>query len=376
MRAAFEQNFAEHNKIGAAVAVTLAGQPVVDLWAGWLDEAKSRPWTRDSIVNVWSVGKAVTAVCLLRLVERGQVDLDAPAACYWPEFAQAGKSAIPVRMLLNHRAGLPAIAKPLPPGINLTSWETMAAELAAQQPWWEPGTAFGYHVNTFGFLLGEILRRVDGRSPGVFLREEIAEPFGVDFLIGFGAGEDVRAADWIPYRAQPGEESARPWLERDPATLSGMDLGRVLAYRNPPGHPEGAVNTRLWRQAEFPSTNGHGNARAIARLFGALANGGGLDDRNVLAPETIERAIQIESDGDDLVLGRPNRFGLGFQLTIPGVRPLGPGARSFGHYGNGAILGFADPDAQVGFGYVCNRSGRSWRDPRNIALVDAAYASL
>ena len=376
VREAFEQNFATQNEIGAAVAVTIAGEPVVDLWDGWLDEAKTRPWKRDSIVNVWSVGKAVTAVCLLRLVDRGLVDLDTPVAKYWPEFAQSGKGAIPVRMLLNHQAGLPAIARPLAPGVNLTSWETMIAELAAQEPWWTPGTAFGYHVNTFGFLIGEIVRRVDGRSLGTYLREEIAGPFGIDFLIGFGAEEDGRVADWVPYRAQPGEESARPWLERDPATLTGMDLGRVLAYRNPPGHPEGAVNTHLWRQAEFPSTNGHSNARALARLFGALANGGSLDGALVLGPETIARAYAIESDGEDLVLGRPNRFGLGFQLTIPGVRPLGPGAHSFGHYGNGAILGFADPDRGIGFGYTCNRSGRSWRDPRNIALIDAVYASL
>ncbi|MBA4179803.1 MAG: EstA family serine hydrolase [Anaerolinea sp.] len=376
VRAAFGENFAARDEIGAAVAVTAAGEPVVDLWGGWRDQAKTRPWTRDAIVNVWSVGKAVTAVCLLRLVDRGLVELDSPVARYWPEFAQGGKDTIPVRMLLNHQAGLPAIAKPLPPGINLTSWQTMTAELASQEPWWAPGTGFGYHTNTFGFLVGEIVRRVDGRSLGTFLREEIAEPFGIDFLIGFGPREDARVAEWLAYRAQPGEESQRPWLERDPATLSGMDLGRVLAYRNPPGHPEGAVNSRIWRQAEFPSTNGHSNARAIARLFGTLANGGELDGERLLEATTIEQAYAIESDGEDLVLGRPNRFGLGFQLTIPGVRPLGPGAHTFGHYGNGGILGFADPDAAVGFGYVCNRSGRSWRDPRNIALIDAVYASL
>jgi len=155
-----------------------------------------------------------------------------------------------------------------------------------------------------------------------------------------------------------------------------VQLARLLAYRNPPGLPDGGPNSRVWRAAEFPSTNPHSNARAIARVFGGLASGGRIDGSPLLDAKLIEQARTIESDGDDLVLGRPNRFGLGFQLTIPGVRPLGPGAHSFGHYGNGAILGFADPDAQVGFGYVCNRSGRSWRDPRNIALVDAVYASL
>ena len=376
VRAAFEQNFATQNEIGAAVAITVAGEPVVDLWGGYLDEARTRPWARDSMVNAWSVGKAVTAVCLLRLVDRGLVDLDAPVARYWPEFAQAGKASIPVRMLLNHQAGLPAIAKPLQPGINLTSWDAMATALAAQEPWWTPGTGFGYHVNTLGFLAGELVHRVDGRGIGTFLRDEISEPFGIDFHIGFGPEEDQRVADWVAYRAQPGEESVRPWLEKDPATITGLDLGRLLAYRNPPPHPEGGVNSRIWRQAEFPSTNGHSNARAIAHLFGALANRGELDGHRLLEPSTIEQAYAIESDGEDLVLGRPNRFGLGFQLTIPGVRPLGPGTHTFGHYGNGAILGFADPDAHVGFGYVCNRAGRSWRDPRNIAMIDALYASL
>jgi CubicO group peptidase (beta-lactamase class C family) len=378
VREAFETNLRERGDIGAAVAVTLGGQSVVDLWGGFADEAKTVPWRRDTIVNVWSVGKAVVAACLLRLVDRGLVDLDAPVANYWPEFAQGGKEQLPVRMLLNHQAGLPAIRKPLEPGINLTSWNTMAAALAEQEPWWEPGTRFGYHTNTFGFLVGEIVRRVDGRGIGRFLQEEISGPLGIDLFFGFGLEEDYRVAEWVPYKPEPGQLSDRPWLELDPATLSGLDLARVLAYRNPPGGSgaPGSVNTRLWRASEFPSTSGHSNARAISRFYGALAAGGEIDGYRVLSPETIARANTIESDGEDAILGRPNRFGLGFQLTIPGVRPLGPGAHSFGHYGNGGVLGFADPDAQIGFGFVCNRSGRSWRDPRNIALIDAVYASL
>jgi CubicO group peptidase (beta-lactamase class C family) len=199
---------------------------------------------------------------------------------------------------------------------------------------------------------------------------------GVDFQIGIPERDDTRVADWINYTPQPGEESQRPWLERDPATCEGLDLARILAYKNPPQRPDLSPASRRWRGAEFPSTNAHANARAAARMFGALATGGTLDGRRLLAPETIAEAHTIHGDGEDAVLGRPNRFGLGFQLTIPGVRPLGPGAHSFGHYGNGGILGFADPDAGIGFGYVCNRAGRSWRDPRNIALVDAVYASL
>ncbi len=252
----------------------------------------------------------------------------------------------------------------------------MVFALAAQEPWWEPGTQFGYHTNTFGFLVGELVRRIDGRSIGTYLREEIAEPSGIDFLIGFGAEHDNRVADWIPYVAPEGEEAQRPWLELDAATLEGVELARVLAYRNPPPLPDGGVNTRTWRAAEFPSTNPHSNARAIARLFGLLVASPAGDARYPLGPEVVRRARQAESDGTDAILGRPNRFGLGFQLSIPGVRPLGPSPNAFGHYGNGGILGFADPDARVGFGFVCNRAGRSWRDPRNIALVDAVYESL
>lgn len=373
---AFRRNFVERGDVGAAVAVTLDGEPVVDLWGGWRDADQQQPWQQDTIVNIWSLGKAISAVCLLRLVDRGLVELDAPVARYWPEFAQAGKASIPVRFLLTHQAGLPAVRRPLPPGANVLDWELMTAALAAQKPWWPPGSRFGYHVNTLGFLVGEVLRRVDGRSIGTFLREELAEPLGIDLLIGFGPEQDARVAEWLPYRAPPGEEAARPWLERDPATLEGVDLARVLAYRNPPARADAGVNSRIWRAAEFPSTNPHGNARALARLFGGLACDGTLDGQAILAPKTVTEARMIASDGEDAILGRPNRFGLGFQLTIPGVRPLGPGEHSFGHYGNGAVLGVADPDARVGFGFVCNRAGRSWRDPRNIALLDAVYASL
>jgi CubicO group peptidase (beta-lactamase class C family) len=376
VREAFERNFREHNEVGAAVAFAQDGELVVDLWAGYQDAAKTVPWRDDTLVNVWSVGKALIAVCLLRLVERGHVELDAPVARYWPEFAQAGKQDVTVRTLMAHRAGLQAVAKPLPPGYNLRDWDGMCAALAEQQPWWEPGTNFGYHTNTFGFLLGEIVRRVDGRRPAQFLVEELTAPLGVEAYFGFGPELDERVADWIPYVRAEGEENDRPWLEKDPATLTGVELGRLLAYRNPPGDPAAGVNSRTWRAAEYPSTSGHSNARAMATVFGGIANGGDWRGYHILAPDVRDEAISVHSDGEDAVLGRPNRFGLGFQLTNPGIRPLGTGPRGFGHYGNGALLGFGDPDNRVAFGYVCNRAGRSWRDPRNIALIDAAYSCL
>ncbi len=376
VRAEFERNLSERGDVGAAVAVMIAGVAVVDLWGGWRDGERTRPWERDTIVNVWSLGKAVSAVCLLRLHDRGLIELDAPVARYWPEFAQAGKAHLPVRFVLTHQAGLPAVRRALPPGANLLSWDTMTSALAEQEPWWEPGTRFGYHVNTFGFLAGEVLRRVDGRTIGQFVRDELVEGLAVDFQVGLPPSEDGRVAEWIAYQPVAGEEPQRPWLDSDASTLNGIALARVLAYRNPPALPDGGVNSRVWRAAEFPSTNPHSNARALARLFGGLACGGSIGGKAILSAETIERANRIEADGEDAILGRPNRFGLGFQLTIPGVRPLGPGRRSFGHYGNGAVLGFADPDAGLGFGFVCHRAGRSWRDPRNIALVDAVYACL
>ena len=374
LRDAFARNFAEQAEVGAACAVSVGGELVADLWGGWQYQAETRPWSDDTIVNVWSVGKAVSAVCVLQLVEQGKMELDAPVARYWPEFAQGGKGAITLRQLLAHQAGLPAVSRPLPPAYNLTNWDGMCEALAAQEPFWEPGTRFGYHTNTYGFLLGEPLRRVDGRRIAAYLQDAIAAPLGVDFYFGFGPEHDHRTAEWIPYVRSEGEVNERPWLEQDPATLSGVELARVLAYRNPPGRPDWGVNSRTWRASEYPSTSGHSNARAMAVIFGALASPGA--GRKLLSREVIDEAIAIASDGEDAVLGRPNRFGLGFQLTNPGIRPLGPNPRSFGHYGNGAVLGFADPDAGVGFGYVCNRAGRSWRDPRNIALVDALYTCL
>lgn len=377
VREAFEANFRDHDEIGAAVAVALDGELVVDLWGGYQDAERASPWGRDTIVNVWSIGKAVAAVCLLQLVERGLVELDAPVARYWPEFAQAGKQSVTVRTLMAHKAGLQAVARPLPAGYNLTNWDGMCAELAAQEPWWEPGTNFGYHTNTYGFLIGEIVRRVDGRRIDTYLQEEIAAPLGIDFHFGFGPELDHRVAEWVPYTRAADEANDRPWLEVDPAKVTGIELGRLLAYRNPPSLPDAGTNSRIWRASVYPSTSGHANARAVATIFGALAtDSGSWNGHHILDGAVRDEAIKIHADGEDAVLGRPNRFGLGFQLTNPGVRPLGTGPRAFGHYGNGAVLGFADPDGHVAFGYVCNRAGRSWRDPRNIALVDAVYACL
>ena len=375
VRDALSEILAGGEEIGAALAVCVDGHLVVDLWAGYADAARTRPWDRDTIVNLYSIGKAVTAVCALRLVEAGRLDLDAPVARYWPEFAQAGKAQIPVRYLLTHQAALPAIARPLPSGA-WSHWDVMTAALAAQAPWWEPGTGHGYHVNTQGFLVGEVVRRITGKTLGTYLREAVTGPAGVDFFIGLGPELEGRCADVLPEQATPEGDELRRQLSVNPASLSGLRLMRVNAYRNPPEvSGTGVVNTRPWRAAEVPSTNGHGNARAVARLYSALAGDGELGGAHVLSPEMIARATEQQVYGDDIVLQRPTRFGLGFQLTMA-ERPLGPSPRAFGHFGAGGSLGFADPDARVAFGYAMNQGRGGWQHKHVRHLIDLVYAAL
>lgn len=364
VRAAFAENFTKHGERGGAVVIALDGKPVVDLWGGWADVARTKPWQRETVVNVFSVCKPLNAIALLRLAEEGRVSLDAPVAQYWPEFAAGDKHAITLRMLLSHRAGLPALRVTLPDDAML-AWSVMAGALAAQRPWWEPGTAHGYHVNTFGFLVGEIVRRVSGRTLATLLREDVTGPLGADLFIGLPESEHGRAAEFL-WPGQP----PRPDMAGD------HDLMRWNAYWNPAGFSGASwVNTKEWRLAEVPSTNGHGNARGIARLYAALARGGRMDGVSVLSDAMLGEATTSHSYGVDLVAQRPTRFGLGFQLAHP-ERPLGPNPRAFGHFGAGGSLGFCDPDTGLSFGYVTNDMGPRWQNPRNGGLMNAAYASL
>jgi len=364
VRDAFAENFRLHGEVGAAVTLAVDARVVIDLWAGSVDRAGTRPWHRDTLVNVFSVGKAMATLALHMLVERGRIELDAPVARYWPEFAAHGKGAVTVRMLIAHRAGLPAIRHPLPT-FAMYDWTLMTSALADEAPWWGPGEQHGYHVNTFGFLVGELVRRASGERIGAFFRREVAGPLGADFQFGIGPEHDARIADYLMDDAPP------PFLEGE------TDEHRLLraVYLNPRGISGfGTVNTRAWRAAEMPSTNGHATARGVARIYTPLACGGAVDGVRVLQPETIAHAITEASSGTDAVLRRPSRFGLGFQLTQP-ERSLG-GARSFGHFGAGGSLGFADPDARIAFGYTMNQAGPRWQNPRNRALIDAVYASL
>ncbi|MGZ8666312.1 MAG: serine hydrolase domain-containing protein, partial [Solirubrobacterales bacterium] len=372
VREALAENFRDRGEVGAAVSLTLEGRPVVEIWGGWSDRERRRPWRRDTLVDVFSVGKAMAATCLLMLVEEERLDLDAPVARHWPEFAAAGKEAVTARSILAHRAGLPGIRRPLPE-LAMYEWKTMTAALAAESPWWEPGRCHGYHVNTFGFLVGEIVRRVAGVGIGEIFRRRVAEPLRADFHFGLRPGDQGRVAEFL-LEAEPSAPPEAP--PEDPVeSTERVELLRSV-YLNPPGISGlGTVNTRAWRAAEMPSTNGHATAAAIARVYSALACGGAVDGVRLLEAETIEAATSEHSCGPDYVLGRPSRFGLGFQLTQP-ERPLGPGPRGFGHFGAGGSLGFADPDRRLAFGYAMNRAGPRWQNPRNRALIDAVYASL
>ncbi len=372
----FEENFraeGERHEIGAALAITVDGEPVVDLWAGSADPGRTRPWQKDTLVNVYSTTKGITALCAHRLVEEGRLDLDAPVASYWPEFAQAGKERIPVRWLLSHRAGLPALREILP-GEALYDWDAMCTALAAEEPWWTPGEQHGYHAVTYGWLVGEVVRRIDGRSLGTYFREEIAEPLGLDFHIGLPESEHARCADMGPMAApDPTVEGAN--LAH--AILAEPESMLARAFMNPPSMAAGP-NVPAWRSAEIPGANGHGTARALARLYGAMACGGDLEGVHVLSPESVASASTEQSHGEDAVLQLKTRIGLGFMLTQdrPGAA-FGPGKRGFGHPGAGGSVGFGDPDARMGFGYVMNRMGpHILLDPRAVALIDALYGSL
>ena len=374
VRETFESAFARGEEIGAAVAVTVNGEPVVDLWGGSADPAGTRPWTRDTLVNVYSTTKGMTALCAHRLVEEGRLRLDEPVATYWPEFAAAGKEHLPVRWLLSHRAGLAAI-RPLLPNDALYDWTDMTTALAEESPWWAPGHGHGYHAVTFGWLVGEVVRRITGSSLGTYFRTTFAEPLGADFHIGLPDHEHERVAELtsipLPDPDAPGVALATMILS-DPEGVSAR------AFLNPPSLAEGP-NGAAWRRAEIPGANGHATARAVARIYAALANGGTIDGVHVLTPESIARCYADQSHGHDRVLGVSTRFGLGFMLTQPGIpgAAFGPSPRTFGHPGAGGSIGLADPDRHVSIGYVMNRMGPEILvDPRASKLIDAVYASL
>ena len=365
VREAFIENFNSRGDVGAAVAVTVDNARVVDLWGGHKDVEKTEPWLEDTIVNVFSTTKGMTAICAHRLIQRGELDLDAPVVRYWPEFGAAGKADVPVRQLLCHQVGLAAIDKPLT-AEDIWDWKTMTTALAEQEPNWEPGTKHGYHALTFGWLVGELVRRVSGKSLGTFFRDEVAEPLGLDFHIGTGAELDHRVAPLLTPEAASGSVLSR---------LGGVDKDSLLVrvFTNP---PIGSANELGWRRAEIPAGNGHGTARSLARVYGALANGGSVDGFEVLSPEAIATATTEQSYGPDAVLIMPTRYGLGFWLSSEQI-PLSPSTSAFGHPGMGGSVGFADPDSGVGFGYVMNQMSMGVTVAgTGSSLISALYSCL
>lgn len=361
VRVAFEENFRSRGERGAAVCVYRSGKAVVDLWGGWADTARTRPWQRETIVCMMSVGKGIAALAVWMLVDRGLIDVDAPVARYWPGFAGGRKETITVRTLLAGKAGL-LYADHAPDGAGF-DWDVMIAALEKQEPCWEPGTDHGYHSATAGYLFGELVRRVDGRAIDVFVREEITAPLGADYGYGAAWADPERVADVIP------NEGSHTFVQtRDPSTK----LGR--AWRMRPESPDHYNDVRL-RTGLMPSTNGHGNARAVARIFAALAGGGTLDGVTLISNQTIERMREEAWFGTCAMTDRTFRYGHGFFLNEAGMSPMGSNPRAFGHPGAGGSLGFADPENAMAFSYsptlMCAGGGLG---DRCATLVEAAYA--
>lgn len=365
VKESFLKNFKEDLEVGASFSATLNGKFVIDIWAGYANAAKTQFWERDTIVNVFSTTKIMTAICTLMLVDQGLLELDAPVAKYWPEFAQAGKEFLPVRYLLSHTAGLSGFDK-TPRTKILYNWEKITNMLATQKPWWEPGTKSGYHLITFGYLLGELIRRITGKTVGTYFRENVAEPLKADFHIGLPEEHDYRVAELIP----PPQISLDQLGDIDPKSIAMRSLTSTA------GVSVEATTTREWRAAEIPAANGHGNARSVAGITAVIACGGTLNDVHLLSLETIEKALEEQSYGTDLVLNVPIRFGLGFGLQSKDL-PIGPNQRILYWGGWGGSVCIIDLDAKLSIAYVMNKMNPSLtEDLRSTRLVEALYKSL
>ena len=386
----FEESIDSGFELGCAITLEVEGEVVLDLWGGHSDLDKTEDWKEDTIVNVFSTTKGMAAMCLLQLVEKGLIDLDASVSQYWPEFAANGKEAIPVRYLLCHKSGLCGVREPLDQG-SFTNWDLICSELAKQEPFWEPGTAHGYHAITYGHLVGEVVRRVSGKSIGQYFNDEIAVPLNLDFWIGLPEDKFNRVTNINPDKPGLLQKILMPILSKLPRSLAPGSLKMLLDFVDPTT-PAGAAfnnpkmsmqagemeaNTAKWRKAEIPAANGHGTARSIAKLYGALAIGGSRDGVHVLSPETIEMARQTESDGKDLVLGQLHtRFGLGFMLGTEDVS-MGPNKDAMGHGGAGGSLGFADPDNKISLGFTMNQMHpgiTAWKTATDVA--ESVYKTL
>lgn len=361
VRDVFAANLASGADLGASCCVTVAGETVVDIWGGFADEARTRPWARDTIVNVYSTTKTMTALTALLLADRGELDFDAPVARYWPEFAANGKQNVKVSHLMSHSAGLSGWCETLAKE-DLYDWQKVTSLLAAQAPYWEAGTAAGYHAVTQGYLVGEVVRRITGRTLGTVFREEIAQPLNADFHIGLPASEDDRVADLVP--PPPGSGIS---------TVAESPLASNMA--NNPGVDVLATRTRAWRGAEIPAAGGTGNARSVAAIQSILANLGMVGGQRFLSEAGCRKALELQIEGTDLILGIPVRYGLGFGLQ-GGMVPL-PNSSCMYWGGYGGSLVIIDMEARACIAYAMNRmQGTTSGDIRGFGLAMAAWQAL
>jgi len=378
VRQEFERNFQERGEVGASVCVTVGGHTVVDLWGGVANNRTDAPWTEETVSIVFSSTKGATAICAHILASRGELDLDAPVAKYWPEFAQSGKENIPVKMLLNHQAGLPAVRETLPQGAY-ADWELVVNALAKEKPFWEPGTRNGYHALTFGWLNGEVVRRVSGKSLGTFFKDEIAQPLKLDFWIGLPEDKESRIAPMIPAKPDPARRLFQELAK--PGTIQALTMGNMGGYMGPPP----MFDSRAAHAAEIGGAGGVTNARGLAGMYEPLALGGKKGNVELVNSETLARMGCVSSaTGEDAVLIMPTRFALGFMKTMDNRKePAGVqdsvliSEEAFGHVGAGGSLGFADPKAGMSFGYTMNKMGPGLSlNERGQSLVDAVYCEL
>ena len=402
VRDAFTANFTDHGEVGAGFSLVVDGRTVVDLWGGVADAATGAPYTEDTLQLVFSSTKGATALCANLLAQRGDLDIDAPVATYWPEFAQGGKGDIPVRWLLCHRAGLAYIDTPVDLA-DLLAWDPAVEALAAMTPLWEPGTSHGYHAVTYGWLVGEVVRRITGKSLGTFFADEVAGPLGLEFWIGLPDEQQARVAPLTnrglrrtgtPAEAraaaacEPGMAAENSVVEPEEGSsdlvamiekLLGPDsmLARALGGAvSMPFVGEGAFNRPDVRAAELPAANGVTNARGLARMYaGTIGPLDGVSAGPLLTADQVAAASTTQTSGADLCLFFETTFGLGYMTASP-FSPYGS-ARSFGHAGAGGSVGFADPENGLGFGYVMNRMLANLSgDPRSQGLVRAVYDAI
>jgi len=386
VRDAFLENFRSRGEVGASVCVTVGGETKVDLWGGVADPQTGWPWGRDTVSVVFSCTKGATALCAHILASRGKLDLDAPVAEVWPEFAQKGKGAVTARMMLDHSAGVPALRDPVKRN-GIYDWTYMVDRLAAEEPFWEPGTRNGYHGMTFGWTVGELVRRVSGKSLGAFFRDEVARPLGLDFWIGLPEEIEPRVAP-VQLYVSPPEEIATPFLR---ALVGYPKSIPALFFRNTGVAPLEWFNTREGHAAEIGAGNGVTNARGLAGLYAPVANGGGLGGVRLVDAATLARMAEVSmATHFDATLYIPTRFALGFMKSMDNrKRSVAPklrdeacdsvilGASAFGHVGAGGSIGFADPGCGLAFGYSMNRGGPGLLlNGRGQSLVDAAYRAL